>query len=613
MSTALVKYMNRDYLDFYNNIKDRIPLICPEWTDTSESDFGIVLIQLFCGVADQLSYYLDRAVNESFLETAEERSSVIRLCKMLNYTLHQRYASTGRLLMAMQLLTEDSYIPQYSIFSTIRDVDNNIYYFENTEQMSVYESVFDVIKSFTYSGSTYSANYALEGNTEQDFKVATSLTTGDCIYFGYKHMWNNMSVRITLPTVGLTGVWEFYSGDYWTGISNIVDGTNGFFQNGDISFPLPGIWEKTTLDGIEAYYIRYRVLATNITMGTFNYCKINDLVYDWITVKEGTAYQDEILGTSTGKSNQNFTLLNTGYEEDSLSVYVKEGTSYVEWNKTTEILNEDSAALCYWIEYDAEDTVRVYFGDGVHGKIPIENSSIKATYRVCSGKSGDVGYNTINRVVSSISFLTSVTNIESFTGGADRETIQEARLNASAGLVTNQRGVNVEDYSILVKQVNGVKDAKSYENPDRWKEIWVYVLPEGNGLLTTELRSSIENYLLEKKMAGTDILLKDIEIVYINASISIKIEDNYTASDIQELVEDKYDEIMLMDNRYLAQDVLISKIYEALESIEGVEYVSISALYIEGNSESLNNIIPISELEIAHKLNTSWTYTGGSI
>lgn len=607
-------YMDRDYLDFYTKILEDIPSKCPEWTDNSDSDFGIVLVQYFCGIGDKLSYLIDRAVNESFLSTAEERSSVIKLCKMLNYTLHQRYASTGRIMMAMNLLSGDSSIPAYSQFSTVRDVDGKIYYFENTEEFLVYESVFDVIKSFTYIGSVYGTNYALEGNTEQDFTPQTYFNTDDCLYFGYKHMFNNVSIRVTTPTVGLTGIWEYYMDSEWIGISNIIDGTNAFFVSGDVSFILPALWNKTTLDGVEAYYIRFRVTSvTQVTMGVLNYCKINDLVYDWLTVKEGTLIPDEILGSSTGKSGQYFTLSNTGYEEGSLVIEINEGSGYKVWTPTLEILNEDSGSSKYWIENNASDNITVYFGDDVHGRIPVINSPIKATYRICSGKLGNVGYNTITRTVSSISFINAVNNVEIFTGGDDRESIEEARVNASSGLITNQRAVNEEDYALKVKEVSGVKDAKAYLNPDAWKEMWVYVLPEGGGSMSADLEETIQTYIDSVKTAGTEVILKDVQTISINADIFVKIMDNYTATDIQEIVEETYSSLMSMDNRSLAQPVLVSKIYEALEAIDGVDYVSITSLYKEGDSAILNNIIEMAELEIANELNTAFTYSGGSI
>jgi hypothetical protein len=85
-----VDYVTKDYEGFRQLMLDLIPQYAPEWTDTSQSDFGVVLIELLANGLDILSYYQDKYFNESFLATAKTRKAVINLCKMLGYELaHQ--------------------------------------------------------------------------------------------------------------------------------------------------------------------------------------------------------------------------------------------------------------------------------------------------------------------------------------------------------------------------------------------------------------------------------------------------------------------------------------------------------------------------------------------
>src|SRR6185369_4828268 len=72
----VIDYLARDYNSFRQALIDLIPAKLPEWTDRSEADFGIVLIELFAYMADILSYYQDRVANEAFLNTEQERRSV---------------------------------------------------------------------------------------------------------------------------------------------------------------------------------------------------------------------------------------------------------------------------------------------------------------------------------------------------------------------------------------------------------------------------------------------------------------------------------------------------------------------------------------------------------
>ena len=82
-----IDYVTKDYEGFLQLMKDLIPTLLPEWTDTTESDFGIVLLQLAAYGLHVLSYYQDKYMNENFLDTARNRESVIRLCRFLGYEL----------------------------------------------------------------------------------------------------------------------------------------------------------------------------------------------------------------------------------------------------------------------------------------------------------------------------------------------------------------------------------------------------------------------------------------------------------------------------------------------------------------------------------------------
>src|SRR5689334_10308826 len=83
----VIEYLARDFNSFRNALVNLIPAKVPEWTDRSEADFGIVLIELFSYMADILSYYQDRIANEAFLHTAQERRSVIEHLRLIGYEL----------------------------------------------------------------------------------------------------------------------------------------------------------------------------------------------------------------------------------------------------------------------------------------------------------------------------------------------------------------------------------------------------------------------------------------------------------------------------------------------------------------------------------------------
>lgn len=86
-------YTTRDYEGFRTLMMNKLSELMPEYTDKRQSDAGIVILELNAMCLDILSYYLDSVANECFLVTAEQRSSVMKFCKMLGYT--PRFATSA--------------------------------------------------------------------------------------------------------------------------------------------------------------------------------------------------------------------------------------------------------------------------------------------------------------------------------------------------------------------------------------------------------------------------------------------------------------------------------------------------------------------------------------
>lgn len=78
---------SRDYVAIRDSILNFIKDISPEWTDRNPSDVGMVLVEVMSYVADVLHYQIDRAQNESYLTTAQERINVQQLLRLINYEL----------------------------------------------------------------------------------------------------------------------------------------------------------------------------------------------------------------------------------------------------------------------------------------------------------------------------------------------------------------------------------------------------------------------------------------------------------------------------------------------------------------------------------------------
>jgi hypothetical protein len=100
-------------------------------------------------------------------------------------------------------------------------------------------------------------------------------------------------------------------------------------------------------------------------------------------------------------------------------------------------------------------TGAIKFGDGAHGTRPAHGAEIRASYAYGGGSAGNVGIGAINKGPYLPPAVT-VSNPVPTWGGDDAETVQEAEQSIPAFLQTRDRMVTVADFEALVVATPGV-------------------------------------------------------------------------------------------------------------------------------------------------------------
>ncbi|AEZ50529.1 putative baseplate J family protein [Bacillus phage BCD7] len=123
-----IDYVTKDYEGFFQMMKGMIPSLTPEWTDMSESDQGIVILQALSYGLHVLGYYQDKGVNENFLHTATTKRAILLGCKFLGYEPKKQSASVVTLKFTKEAFRKDQYVvvPQRAKVSTNPDLGEPI-------------------------------------------------------------------------------------------------------------------------------------------------------------------------------------------------------------------------------------------------------------------------------------------------------------------------------------------------------------------------------------------------------------------------------------------------------------------------------------------------------
>jgi hypothetical protein len=133
-----IQYTSRDYASLRTDLISSIPTWLPEWTNRSESDFGIVLIEMLAYIGDIQGYYIDRVANEAFISTAVQRASVLSLAQMIDYRPTGMAAANVTLsFTASDQMGAPVFVPAGTQVSTVADTTQDPVIFETDEDLYV--------------------------------------------------------------------------------------------------------------------------------------------------------------------------------------------------------------------------------------------------------------------------------------------------------------------------------------------------------------------------------------------------------------------------------------------------------------------------------------------
>lgn len=87
MKQPTIDYTNLGYEALRDSMLDLARQNLPEWTDFSESDLGVLLVELFAYACDITLYYQSRLANNLFPETSDEPDALVQLLRLIGYEL----------------------------------------------------------------------------------------------------------------------------------------------------------------------------------------------------------------------------------------------------------------------------------------------------------------------------------------------------------------------------------------------------------------------------------------------------------------------------------------------------------------------------------------------
>ena len=136
--TENIDYTSRDYEAYREDMIRFLQTKIPEYTDISQTDAGIVIIEALANGLDILSLYTDVVMNDVVLPTTQDRKLAVMLAECLGYIPYNQTASEYPQVFVLDEISEDiTIIPKGTVVRTAESSDLTTLYFETMNDLTI--------------------------------------------------------------------------------------------------------------------------------------------------------------------------------------------------------------------------------------------------------------------------------------------------------------------------------------------------------------------------------------------------------------------------------------------------------------------------------------------
>lgn len=403
-----------------NYLQTNFPENFNDWIESSEF---VALIDLLSWLAGTLAFKTDINARESFLETAEQRESILRLARFISYNPRRNQCAQG-LLKIVEVSTDDDVYDGFGV-----NLNGSSIQWDNPDDPDWFERFILVMNSAFISTNQFGVplkNGIVADAKTQLYRLNNVMAEAN---LGYKAKVSGSSMDFEL--------------------------VNGDFTDGE------GFTEREP-DFNNAFHLFYRNDGNGNSSPDTGF---------FFMFKQGTL-QRNIFTIPTPVENNVLDLGAQGVNDTDVWVQTvtDSGTVLESWNKVPAIFSENitynnydpSVRNIFSVLSRDNDAISIRFSDGRFGAVPTGN--IRVFYRVSNGLQYQIRPTDMNRIKMAIPYynragvkktLTVVYSLQdSISNSTPRETDDQVKARAPSVYATQNRMVSGEDYNTFPLQSN---------------------------------------------------------------------------------------------------------------------------------------------------------------
>jgi hypothetical protein len=595
-----IDYLAKDYASFRQALLDFIPARLPAWTERSEADLGMMLLELLAATADTLSYTQDRVANEAFLDSATQRRSVAGHLALLGYEMDD--GASARTWLQFQVRE------RHTLGSGGFRVSNAPT--REAEPVIVFETLtgatldprHNEMRLHTWGHANCclprQASSAVLAGRYDGLKAGDHLLIEDDE--GHRDVVRLIAdAEILAPPAGsstpepsedhLTLVrWSEATTlhhDYCLGESptappvprtrargNLVLATHGETTSETLRTPIP----SRPMPGSRPAPRRQRV-----RLGEAPLAYLDAETRSLAAPSPAGPARPPAFTARPARSTSTLRLEVDGQR----------------WQERKSLLGSRPDDRVFRVELDDEGTATVVFGDGVFGQRLPDTATVTATYRVGGGPAGNVAADTLTRPLpldARVPWLVAVTNPLPAAGGRDPESRDHARRVGPATFRRPLVAVTADDYQAAAQAFTDAQGRAPVQRATaafRWTGSWLTVRlavdPLGGESLSSALGRSLRDHLERARLTGYDLAVTGAVYVPLDLAVEFCVAPGARASDVQQALEQTLGPrdgaaggrgFFHPDNWSFGDHLHVSRLLAAIMTAAGVESAQITRL-----------------------------------
>lgn len=587
MADSRISYLNRTFDDYKNSLREYIEQYYPQIaSDLNDASVGSWMVDMVALIGDNLSYYIDKAYNETNIDTARQRNSVLNLARSYGLKVPGPKGSVALCEFSAELPVYTSGNANSSSSLGMPDMAYAPIIKKGTK-VSSRNQVFEVMndinfnEEFDYNG--FPNRDIIPVTDSQGRIIKYKVVKKEVVVAGetriYKQAMNNPNeihpfMEIVIPDNDVMNVESII----------FKDGVD--FQSDPSSLEFTAQSEKVEEPG-------------GVTL--YRFFEVDSLVdnYRWGDAVSGFS-NAEVLKYSSYSDNSDETLKKTpvygivrGEWKPVMQKFITEFTDNgylkVIFGSGDQIGSEIDTNMDNFAKYQISKIVRNDF----LGKLPPFGSTMYIQYRVGGGMASNVASNTITNVqylncsFSSVGSLDSniaarvkksisVTNPYPSVTGKDAPTIDEIKAMIKYNSSTQKRCITVKDYENRISLMpprygTPYRIASTEEN----NKVMLYVLginSDGtlSNVLPEQMIANILNYLAMYRTVNDYVEIKSGRIVNIGVDADVFIDKSYNIHDVIGEVISVIRDFFDISKHQLGETIYLSKLTKAITDINGV-------------------------------------------